>query len=228
MVSRTFPAQQGTTVTIDLCEACQAFWFDGYESLQLSPGATLQLFQVIAAASAVARRPPAPVAPCPRCRAKLVPVTDMQRNTRFRYGRCQNGHGRFISFFDFLREKNFVKPLSTAQLDELRAQVQTLNCANCGAPVDLTVSDACAHCGSPLSFFDLKQAEAVVQELKKAEAPRAPVDMASLSLDLIRARQQAEQAFPLNERSGWAHEAATTGTVAAGVVAVARWLSTRV
>ena len=151
----------------------------------------------------------------------------MQRNTRFRYGRCPAGHGRFITFFDFLREKHFVKPLSAAQLAELRAQVQTVNCANCGAPVDLASSEACAHCGSPLSFFDLKQAEAVVEELRKAEAPRGPVDMASLSLDLVRARRQAEQAFPLNERDGWAHEAITAGTVTAGIVALARWLSSR-
>ena len=68
----------------------------------------------------------------------------------------------------------------------------------------------------------------MVEELRKAEAPKAPVNMASLSLDLIRARRQTEQAFPLNERDGWAREAVTTGTVTAGVVAFARWLATRV
>lgn len=229
MVSRTLPAQQGTTVTIDLCDACQAFWFDSYESLQLTPGSTLQLFQVIAAAASASRRAPSPASPCPRCRARLVPVHDIARNTRFRYGRCPSGHGRFITFFDFLREKQFVRPLSPAQLAELRAQVQTVNCANCGAPVDLAHESACGHCGSPLSLFDLGQAETVVRELQDAGERRpSEVDRALLPLALARARQQAEAAFPLNEREGWAQEAATFGTVASGVIAFARWMATRV
>lgn len=229
MVSRTLPGQHGTSGTIDLCVSCQAFWFDGYESLQLSAGSTLQLFQVIAAAASAPRRTPSPASPCPRCRARLVPVHDLARNTRFRYGRCPNGHGRFITFFDFLREKQFVRPLSPAQLAELRTQVQTVNCANCGAPVDLVTTSACDHCGSPLSLFDLGQARSVVREVQEAGERRpSEIDRALLPLALARARQQAEAAFPVNEREGWVQEAATFGTVASGVMAFARWMATRV
>src|SRR5688572_13218453 len=47
MTERTLEGHLGTKVMIDSCEGCQAFWFDGRESLQLSPGATLELFQTI-------------------------------------------------------------------------------------------------------------------------------------------------------------------------------------
>ena len=52
--------------------------------------------------------------------------------------------------FDFLREKNFVRPLSADQLTALRQNVQSVNCSNCGAPIDLAKTSACGHCGSPL------------------------------------------------------------------------------
>jgi hypothetical protein len=32
---RTLEGQLGRVVTIDLCERCHDFWFDGHESLQL-------------------------------------------------------------------------------------------------------------------------------------------------------------------------------------------------
>jgi Zn-finger nucleic acid-binding protein len=47
MTERTLEGHLGTRVSIDVCEPCQAFWFDGRESLQLSPAATLQLFHII-------------------------------------------------------------------------------------------------------------------------------------------------------------------------------------
>ncbi len=153
---------------IDCCEACQAFWFDTNESPRLSPASTLKLFSVIA--EALPRRSGAigRVLKCPRCRSQLVETHDMQRNTRFGYFRCPHGHGRFTTFFNFLREKDFVRPLSHDQLEQLRQQVQTVNCANCGGPVDLARGSACGHCGSPLSILDLPHAEQVLEQLKKA------------------------------------------------------------
>ena len=47
MDATTLHAHLGASVTIDVCAPCQAFWFDKFESLQLSPGATLQLMKVI-------------------------------------------------------------------------------------------------------------------------------------------------------------------------------------
>ena len=62
----------------------------------------------------------------------------MQRATRFSYLHCPNDHGRLTTFFDFLREKDFIRPLTAEQLQELRQNVQTVNCSNCGAPIDVT------------------------------------------------------------------------------------------
>jgi hypothetical protein len=91
----------------------------------------------------------------------------------FQYLRCAHGHGRFITFFNFLREKNFIRPLTRQQIEEIRKTVQFVNCSNCGAPVDLAKGTSCAHCGTPLSMLDSKQAEAVVDQLKRASEPRA-------------------------------------------------------
>lgn len=147
-------------MAIDLCHGCQAFWFDGYESLQLSPGSALRLFRVIGEAGAGGRALFSDSAACPSCGMRLLPTKDQQRQTKFEYRRCPQRHGRLISFFNFLREKNFIRPLSAVQIEELRRNVQTVNCSNCGAPVDLATGAACAHCGSPLSMLDMAQAEA--------------------------------------------------------------------
>ena len=47
MTSQSFDSHLGTPIVIDLCRACQVFWFDSRESLRLAPGATLALFRLI-------------------------------------------------------------------------------------------------------------------------------------------------------------------------------------
>ena len=47
MTALALEGHHGRTVSIDLCLACQVFWFDGYESLQLAPASVLELFRVI-------------------------------------------------------------------------------------------------------------------------------------------------------------------------------------
>lgn len=169
----------GGSVRVDACTACQAFWFDGYESLQLTPASTLRLFCIIGDHAAARKQPPADTARCPRCTLRLRSVEDMQRSTRFRYRRCPRGHGRFISFFDFLREKDFVRPMSPAQLAELREQVGSVNCSNCGAPIDLATGSTCPHCGSPLSMLDLQHARTLIEQLAAAGARTTPTDAAA-------------------------------------------------
>ena len=159
-------------IEIDACEACQAFWFDSSESPRLSPASTLKLFSLIAETLPRRSGSVARVLKCPRCRSRLLDTQDMQRNTRFSYSRCPHGHGRFTTFFNFLREKDFVRPLSAAQLDELRQHVQTVNCSNCGAPIDLAHASSCGHCGSALSILDMQQAEKVVEQLRRAAEPQ--------------------------------------------------------
>jgi Zn finger protein HypA/HybF involved in hydrogenase expression len=224
MTAFTLDGHSGASITVDLCEVCQAFWFDSYESLQLSPGSTLTLFTRIGELSKGTKPTISPVLHCPRCQSHLLPTHDRQRDTPFEYWRCDHGHGRFITSFNFLREKNFIKPLSASELEELRRSVQTVNCSNCGGPVDVTHSSTCPHCGSPLSMVDMKQAQTLVDQLRNAASPK-PIDPA-LPLNLARARREVEESFAgLDQRSdNWWRDASSSGLVEAGVAAITRWL----
>jgi hypothetical protein len=148
----------------------------------------------------------------------------MQRSTRFEYLACPDRHGRLINFFNFLREKDFVRPLSPAQVAKLRAQIDSVNCSNCGAPIDLAKSSACGQCGSPLSMLDLSRAESLIETLQKADAGSRSVDPA-LPLQLERARRQVHAGFDAFERDAeWTREVSASGLVGAGLHALARWL----
>ena len=224
MTERTLEGHLGTRVTIDICEPCQSFWFDGRESLQLSPAATLQLFRTIGERVTTPRPAPAETIKCPRCDGRMKIVNDLQRSTRFQYRQCPRRHGRFISFFDFLREKNFIRPLTKAQIDELRQRLAAVNCSNCGAPVELAKASMCSHCGSAISMLDLDQAKALINQLRDADRPARPIDP-TLPLALERARRETETAFAPMERGGdWPSDWASADLVKAGLAAVSRWL----
>src|SRR3954470_18917365 len=102
-------------------------------------------------------------------------TTDMQRETRFNYWRCPQEHGRFIRFFDFLREKNFIRSLSAREVTDLRQTMQNVNCSNCGAPIDLVGTSVCTHCGSAISMLDMKQGQQLLDQLKQATDGVRPV-----------------------------------------------------
>jgi hypothetical protein len=222
MEQQTLDAVLGRSVVIDLCASCQTFWFDGRESLQLSPAATLTLFRVIGEHAARPSWREGDAARCPRCRAQLRRTQDMQRNTRFEYFKCPHDHGRLTSFFDFLKEKDFVKPLTPQQFAELKRNLQTVNCSNCGASVDLARGSTCAHCASPLSMLDMHQAEKIVAQLRNADRSGQPVDPL-LPLNLARARVQTEAAFGgLPQHRAWLEDASSSDLVSAGMHLVLR------
>src|SRR5712691_3067993 len=158
MQHQNLEAVLGTSVDINFCLGCRAFWFEPFETLHLTRGSTLKLFAVIAdQAPAVAASSVPNACYCPKCDARLLLTRDRQHNTSFQYWRCDRGHGRFTSFVDFLREKDFIRPLSPQQIKELRKNIQMINCSNCGAAIDLTRDSVCGHCGSPLSMLDTKK-----------------------------------------------------------------------
>jgi Zn-finger nucleic acid-binding protein len=222
MTPLTLDAHLTAAVTTDICTQCQAFWFDKYESLKLSPASTLKLLQFIGEHSSSPKVPQSEALHCPRCSAPLRHTNDMQRTTRFSYRRCPNEHGRFITFFDFLKEKNFIRPLTPQQITVLRQSVQTVNCSNCGAPIDLTTASVCAHCGSPLSMLDMTQPEQLVAQLKQAAAPR-PIDPA-LPLKVARATRDVERLFgPVGFEPEWSSSSGA-GLVEAGLSAFVEWL----
>jgi len=223
MQTQSLAGHMGREVAVDLCVPCQSAWFDTRENLQLTPGATLAMFRLIGER---VTRPPqdGDIAKCPRCKAQLRRTQDMQRTTRFEYFRCPNDHGRLITFFDFLKEKDFVRPLTPQQIAELRKNVQFINCSNCGAPVDLAKGSDCAHCGSPLSMLDMQQAERLVTQLREADRSDKPIDPA-LPLALERARRQTERLFEgLEDRGRWDVEIGSLGLVGAGLSQLMRLL----
>lgn len=214
----------GREIEIELCDPCQAIWFDARENLQLTPGATLALFRVIGEHVAKPALQDGDIAKCPRCNAQLRRTQDMQRTTRFEYFRCPNGHGRLTTFFDFLKEKDFIRPLTPQQIAELRRNVQVINCSNCGGPIDLAKTSACAHCGSPLSMLDMQQAERLVTQLREADRTDKVVDPA-LPLALARARRETEIAFQgIKDQHAWDAETLSLGLVGAGLTQLIRLL----
>ena len=214
------------SVEIDLCARCQALWFDGHESLSLTPASTLSLFRLIGQQVAHPEPRAVDLEKCPRCRARLRITHDMQRTTQFEYRRCPNGHGRFITFYEFLRKKGFIRPVTPAQIAELARTLDAITCSNCGAPVSLAEGAGCAHCGSPLSMLDLRQAEALVTQLQKADARACqPVDPL-LPLRLEQARLEVESMFDGQPRSV-SFDDVRSGLVGAGLKVLSRLLADR-
>jgi hypothetical protein len=223
MTALTLDAHLGTKVELDLCPACQVIWFDHLESLRLSPGATLFLFRTIAERKQTSPVPLKDPLKCPRCDLRLLLTSDRQRNTPFRYRRCAREHGRLTTFFDFLREKDFIRPLSPQQLVDLRAHVQTVNCSNCGAAIDLTRDSSCSHCGTPLSMLDLNQIEAMATHLRRADEASRTVDR-HLPDRLTRERRDVNALFEaLRSEATGARPVSTTGLVEMGLRAISDW-----
>lgn len=224
MQAETLAGQMGRAVEIELCDPCQSIWFDARENLQLTPGATLGLFRLIGEHVSKPSLQDGDISKCPRCKAQLRRTQDMQRTTRFEYFRCPNNHGRLTTFFDFLKEKDFIRPLTPQQIAELRRNVQIINCSNCGGPIDLGKTTACAHCGSPLSMLDMQQAERLVEQLREADRTDKVVDPA-LPLALARARRETELAFQgMPDYKSWSIETQTLGLVGAGLSQLIRLL----
>jgi hypothetical protein len=224
MTSMTLDGHLSVPIVIDLCRGCQAFWFDKYENLKLSPGSTLRLMKFIGEQVSPGNRTLANALRCPRCASSLLLTNDLQRSTRFTYWRCAKEHGRFIRFFEFLREKNFIRPLSPQQIAELKQNIQTVNCSNCGASIDLTRASSCMHCGSPISILDMKQPQRMLEQLQQADEPK-PVDPA-LPLELARAKRDVEATFAgLESSPEWWSDTSSSDLVQAGLSAVARWLT---
>jgi hypothetical protein len=225
MQTRTFDAHYGRTVGLDLCHGCGLIWFDRQESIALTPGAVLKVFAALDERREQRYPLERDAMRCPRCHQGLTATVDRQRATLFSYWRCDADQGRLTTFFDFLREKNFVRPLSPERLAELRRYTPTVNCSACGAPVDLAHESACLHCQAPLSMLDPDQVQAAVRELQRAEERRTTVDP-KLAQRLVADRAALERAFraaPAEIHS--ADLGGAFGVVEAGVSALVRLLS---
>jgi len=110
--------RSGKDLEVDVCQTCQTFWFDRSENTRLSAGATVKLFHLMAEQQRSAVAPLRQPMKCPRCKGALTLTHDIQlRATQFEYWRCPK-HGHFITFLQFLKEKDFVRPLTPKQIAE--------------------------------------------------------------------------------------------------------------
>ena len=168
-------------VSLDFCFPCQVIWLDTMESQQLTARGVLDVFAALNEHKAPTRNRLPGLVSCPRCGARLEVTHDLQHATHFTYFRCTFGHGRLTPFFQFLLEKNFVRPITGAELAALKAKVQQVQCSNCGAPIDLEHDSACKYCGSPISILDPDAVANTVRALTQADQREHSIDVARLA-----------------------------------------------
>lgn len=211
---------------VDHCRSCGGLWFDRHESQHLTAGGTLSLLERMADAAApgaIRTRPR-----CVRCRAALREVTDVQRGTRFTYHTCPSGHGRFITAYQFLREKHLVRELSTQEVLELRAAIQQINCVNCGGPVRLAGASVCPHCATPVSAIDPAQLRRELTALRQRDDEAGRVDP-TLPVRLAHERAKAERAWAeAGEGLTWLQDVLRHDTGDGLLASALRMLSTRI
>jgi len=224
MHTQRFDAHYGRVVDLDFCHGCGLIWFDGRESIALTPGATLRVFAALDEHRALRHPLQRDGMHCPRCRRALLATADRARSTPFSYWRCPGEEGRLTTFFDFLREKNFVRPLSPERLAELRRYAPSVNCSACGAPIDLARESACGHCQAPLSMLDPDQVHAVVRELQQAETRRTTVDP-TFGVRLVADRQAVAHALRTPGDLHTLDLGGSFGLVEAGLSALVRLLA---
>lgn len=192
MDRRHFASQIYGEVALDVCWDCDAIWFDQYESAQLAPGSVIELFRLIHEHHDALLHSLADSMACPHCRARLLLTQDIQRSNRLTYHRCPNGHGRLTTFFQFLREKQFIRSLSQPEIERLKATVSQVRCSSCGAPVDIARDAVCSFCRSPLSILDATAVEKTLAALSQKDQKRAGTNVADLSasFESLLARQR--------------------------------------
>lgn len=103
----------------------------------------------------------------------LAPSQDLCKSGRFSYFRCQRGDGRYTPFFQFLREKQFVRTPTATELQQVRAQVRQITCSECGAPIDLENEQQCKYCHAPIAFLDPDAVEKAMRMYADKDQHRA-------------------------------------------------------
>ena len=213
MARQAFARKLTGTLDLDLCFDCQAIWFDAFESPQLTPGAVIELFRTIEAQRARAARPLPEALRCVTCRGRLVLTHDVERTNRITYYRCPQGDGRFTTFLQFLREKEFVRSVTPVEIARLRATVAQVRCSSCGAPVDIAKDAECRYCHAPVSVLDVDAVRRTLDQLEAEERRRCTPDPAAAIDGLLEGRRAARridaasQGIALREPVDLVHEA---------------------
>ena len=194
MESVALASHISTPVEVDVCGPCHVIWFDNMESTSLSPGSVIEVFKRIYAARDVGLNLLKVMPSCPRCATTLKSTTDLAKGGRFSYSRCANGHGRLISFTQFLREKNFIRSLQPHEISSLSVKVKQIRCSSCGGPISLEHDKACTHCGAAISVLDEAAVEKALLALQAREVERTIPDPAHMNKVLLASEASARRA----------------------------------
>lgn len=197
MEALTLESHLGTALVIDACWPCHLIWFDNLESTSLSAFSVIGLFKRIHEAQAGAADAQRNIVSnnmsCPTCANSLKLTNDIQKNGRFSYHRCQQGHGRATSFTQFLREKNFIRSLNSNEIKSLSVNIKQIRCSSCGGSINLTHDTSCSHCGSAISVLDNDAVEKALLALQAKQtispAPEQIEHQAQLNAALERMRE---------------------------------------
>ncbi len=215
MTDQAVETFNGAGLEVAGCTACDLLWFDRSGSISLTPRSVLSLFQYIGQAAGNAKTPLASSFHCPRCAGELTLTFDMQRSTRFTYWRCANDHGQLFTFNHFLREKNFIRSPTAAELAKLCETVRQISCSQCGGPIDLTRDTACTHCGAPIALVDPDGVAKAVHDLAGGNAGIAQATQEQTRVAFSNA--QLDALFDLQKLNAPAPE---TDLLAVGVAAI--------
>ena len=223
MQAHRFTSNQGHTLELDICFACQGLWFDRHENLKLAPQSVVELFRLLHEHRTDQHQPLAERMACPRCNTSLAKGFDVVRSGRYMIYRCGRLHGRFSTFSSFMVEKGFVRHMTRPEIDDLAQRVGAIYCTSCGAPVDIRKDHACPYCRAAFSLID---PQAVVRAMEgyaqaSAQATQAsPGDLGDALVALERDRTRAErerQKRELTSGSNVADAVFTADLLAAGV-----------
>jgi Zn-finger nucleic acid-binding protein len=205
MLTRNFERKTFGWVELGLCFTCQGIWFGAHESPQLGPTSVLELFKLIHEGSDAQVQPLASLLHCPRCGDHLLASQDRVKSGLFSYLRCPQQHGRFIIFAQFMIEKGFVRQLSGAEIDQVKAHIGIVRCTGCGAAVDIRRDSACAHCRAPIAILDAQAVEKALAGYRQAAAQQAalpnPERLAEAILHNERERSRRQREHGLQRES---------------------------
>jgi hypothetical protein len=201
MTSLSLAGKIRDNVELDLCFTCQGIWFDSFESQQIAPGGIVELFRLIHDHRDDLHQQLAEMLNCPRCEKYLVRTLDVAKSGRFTYHRCQQNHGHFTVFPQFMIEKGFVRQLNPAEIRELASLVGVVHCTGCGAPIDIRQDAACTHCHSPIAILDPDAVEHALATYQQAEAVRTQRAPGALAEAVFMAEQQRNLSNP-SDRPG--------------------------
>jgi len=198
MQAHRFTSNQGHSLELDICFACQGLWFDRHENLKLAPQSVVELFRLLHEHRTDQHQPLAERMACPRCNTSLAKGFDVVRSGRYMIYRCARLHGRFSTFSSFMVEKGFVRHMTRPEIDDLAKRVGAIYCTSCGAPVDIRKDHACPYCRAAFSLIDPDAVVRAMEGYAKASSERTihttpSVDIGDALVALERDRSRAER-----------------------------------